>query len=273
VNRKILVGCWVVLVALPMMVQAAITDAFDTSGLINKIKFTNYEAFVQQDGQSWTLVDPEDVGSDVNATYQLVSIFSATELTIQNPAVPGVFGPEPAWQKGNDGYFLGYSVVNVSVSATGLTYSNPTFDPFNKLDLGTESLWLGTSDSDWVVTGDMATDVASVLGATQWATFGIASSQSGFYTLPPVFGTLIGVSAFGLNQVDAPANWPGFDQSKAHGNDMFGGANIYRPGEGDWSARSEDPLTFAAVPEPATLAMWGSCLMIGALVALRRRQK
>ena len=36
---------------------------------------------------------------------------------------------------------------------------------------------------------------------------------------------------------------------------------------------SQDPLTFAAVPEPATLAMWGSVLAIGAVIGLRRRQK
>ena len=44
-------------------------------------------------------------------------------------------------------------------------------------------------------------------------------------------------------------------------------------GTSPWMYDSQDPFTFAAVPEPATLAMWGGFLAIGAVVALRRRQK
>ena len=79
------------------------------------------------------------------------------------------------------------------------------------------------------------------------------------------------MSSFGLDAIQNPGLI--FDKTKAFGNDIFGGANIYVPGQGSWIARSEDPLTFAAVPEPTTLVMWGSVLAIGAVVALRRRQK
>ncbi len=274
--RKVILSLLVVLLALPSAAFAGITGAFDTTGLINKIKFTNYESFIVEspDG-GYLVVDPEKIGE--YGSVQLLSIFSATELTIQDPSNPGVFGPAPAWQKGSD-YFLGYSVVDVSGSAGGpLTYSNPTFDPFGHLNLAAgEALILKESSTDWKVTGVIGTDVASIFAdpTPAWGTFGFqtATNGGGFTPLPPAFGTLIGVSWFGLDAVSGPGA-PFFDKDKAFGNDIFGGANIYVPGEGQWSARSEDPLTFAAVPEPATVALWGGFLAIGAVLALRRRQK
>jgi hypothetical protein len=278
VKHKILLGLLAVILAMPSMAQASITNMFDTSGLVNKIKFTNYESFIRANPNGgWSVIAPVNVLTG----DQLMSIFSATELTIQSAPGSGVFGPVPAWQKGNNDYFLGYSVADVTVVPGGggaLTYSNPTYDPFGKLALNTEMVWLGESRTDWNVTGLIVPDVASIfVNATQWATFGIVNKPNGgsFSPLPPVFGTLIGVSAFGLDQVQAPGGgWPGFDKTKAFGNDIFGGANIYVPGQDEeWVARSEDPITFAAVPEPATLAMWGGFLAIGAVIALRRRQK
>ena len=54
-----------------------------------------------------------DAATAVQQGGQLLSIFSATELTIQNPINPGVFGPVPAWQKAAGDFFLGYSVADV----------------------------------------------------------------------------------------------------------------------------------------------------------------
>jgi hypothetical protein len=277
-----LLSLLVLVLALPSLAHATIVSKFDTTGLINKIKFTNYETFVvANQGGGFTVVD---AATAVARGGQLLSIFSATELTIQDPLNPGVFGPTPAWQKGPGDYFLGYSVVDVLPGVSGpgsLTYGNPSFDPFGKLVLGSEVVWMAETTSDWVITGNIAADVGSVLFATgivPFATFGInggnPSNGGEFLPVPgPPMAPLKGISYYGLDVVNNAAGWPGYDPTKAFGNDIYGGANIYMPGQGQWIARSEDPLTFAAVPEPTTLAMWGSVLAIGAVFALRRRQK
>ncbi|MHB0956073.1 MAG: PEP-CTERM sorting domain-containing protein [Pirellulaceae bacterium] len=261
------------LLALPTVTQAALTDNLDATGLINKIKFTNYEVFVRGTVDDYTYLDAD---ADLEDGDHLVTVFSASELTIQNAPGSGVFGPEPAWQKGNgNGYFLGYSVAKIALTAGGLSYDTPDFDP-NGLLLTGEMVALYNSTEDWSIVGaNIETDVDNSFDvADKWAGFGIVSDTNGggFTALPPIFGTLLGVTAIGLDAINGPEDWPGFDKSKAFGNDIFAGANIYTPGQNAWTYRSEDPLTFAAVPEPGTLALWGGCLAIGAVLALRRRK-
>ncbi|MHB9068639.1 MAG: hypothetical protein ACYC4B_33155 [Pirellulaceae bacterium] len=267
------------LLALPTVTQAALTDELDTSGLINKIKFTNYEVFVRQVDDTFYFLNAAE-SLDPQDGDHLVSVFSASELSVQSAPGSGVFGPEAAWQKGNgNGYFLGYSVVKVTNTAFGLSFDTPDFDPNGLLDIGAgEALALyNRNDADLAIVGiDTQLDVTnSFTGADEWATFGFGGAANGgsFTALPGGFGsTLIGVTAIGLDAIDGPEGFPGFDKQAAFGSDIFAGANIYMPGEGAWTARSEDPLTFAAVPEPGTLALWGGCLAIGAVLALRRRK-
>ena len=46
-TRKLMLALLCTVLAVPSLAQAAtITSQFDTTGLVNKIKFTNYETFV-----------------------------------------------------------------------------------------------------------------------------------------------------------------------------------------------------------------------------------
>jgi hypothetical protein len=273
VSRKVLsLLLGLVLLALPAMAQASISDAIDTTGLLNRVKFTNYEAWVARDG---SLIAPGQEG--VNDF--LVSIFSAESVSVQITPNSGGFGPA-TWQAGANGagYFLGYAVQELAqVVGTQYIYKNPTLDPLSTGQLAAgEQVVLVESTTDWVLTGNVAADVASIFAnATPWATLGqVTGNNFAEFTALPGFPLgIVGIAKFALDAVTNNSGiqfQPGVQTS---GSDVTGGAIIYAPGLGQWVARSEDPLLFAAVPEPATLAMWGSFLAIGAVVALRRRRK
>ncbi len=127
----------------------------------------------------------------------------------------------------------------------------------------------------WTVTGDLATDIADVTDGTPWGYFGITSNAatSASYTGDAADG----VQRANLDAIGAlPANISEFDRTRTVGTDIQVRAFVgeLTPALGDWIAESQDPMTFAVVvPEPATLAMWGGFLAIGAVFALRRRTK
>lgn len=265
-----------VLLAVPVAARAAlVTDAFDTTGKLNEIKFQNREVLLDRTG-GWTT-------KPVVGGY-LVSLFRATQ--IYSYPTPG--SPTLEWDLGtaSGSYLLGYSVQKITSITSGpdlITYANTDWDPLGgkiKTD-GSETLVVYERPTDWSVSsGNWLTDLTTSLGSTTlWASFGIGASpnQASFSPFPyPVTGFL-GLATYGLDVVRNP-NSLVFDQSQAKGNDIAGSATVWAPPPGypttnNWIAFSNDPVSFALVPEPATLALWGSALAVGAAVALRRRQK
>ncbi len=260
------------LLALPVAAQAGVSSNFDTTGKLNEIKFQNREVLLDAN-RNWTSAPA--VGG------YLVSLFSATQIF----TYPTVGDPNLAWDFGSttDGYLLGYAVQKItSVSATQVNYANTDYDPLSgKISTsGNETLVIYESPTNWSITsGNWLTDLTnSLASSTLWASFGIGPSPNSAVFSPfPIAGGFLGLATYGLDVVQNP-NGLIFDQSQALGNDIAGTATVWTtppgyPTANNWSAFSNDPVSFALVPEPATLAMWGSFLAIGAVVALRRRQK
>lgn len=261
------------LLALPVVAQAGVvTDYFNTSGALNEIKFQNREVLLDANLQ---LTDKPMVDG------YLVSLFSATQIF--SYSTPGT--PELKWEVGSStaGYLLGYAVQKITSVGSVIEYGNTDQDPsgLGKIANG-ETLVIYNSTHNWDITnGDWAVDLGKSLdSSTLWASFGIAagtSNQASFAPFPfPVTGFL-GLATYGLNVVQNP-NGLVFDSGQSAGNDIAGTATVWAPppgypGGNNWTAFSNDPVSFALVPEPATLAMWGSFLAVGAAVALRRRQK
>ncbi len=274
VSRKVLSLLLIfALLALPVAAQAGVSSVFDTTGALNEIKFQNREVLLDANG-AWTAKPA--VGG------YLVSLFSATQIF----TYPTVGDPNLAWEVGTttEGYLLGYSVQKITnVTSSQIDYANTNLDPsgLGKISTaGDETLVIYESNNNWKITsGNWATDLAnSLAGTTLVASFGINSAgNSAVFSPFPIASGFLGLATYGLDVVQNPAGLI-FDKSQALGNDIAGTATVWTtppgyPTANNWSAFSNDPVSFALVPEPATLAMWGSFLAIGAAVALRRRQK
>ncbi len=263
------------LLALPVVAQAGVvSDSFDTTGALNEIKFQNREVLLDASG-AWT-------NTPTQGGY-LVSLFSATQVF--NYPTPG--NPALAWQVGGSttGYLLGYAVQKIkSVSASLIEYENTDYDPVGgKIAINsTETLAIYNSTTPWSISsGSWSTDLTnSLASSTLWASFGIATAtpnQASFSPFPFPTTGFLGLATYGLDVVQNP-NGLVFDKTKSAGSDIAGTATVWTtppgyPTKDNWIAVSNDPVSFALVPEPATLAMWGSFLAVGAVVALRRRQK
>jgi hypothetical protein len=273
VSRKVLSLLLVFAVlALPVAAQAGVSSNFDATGKLNEIKFQNREVLLDSQGR-WT-------SAPVQGGY-LVSLFSATQIfTYPTPGNPNL-----AWDFGttSDGYLLGYAVQKITgVAANLISYANTDYDPLSGkiASNNTETLVIYESPTNWSISsGNWLTDLTtSLASSTLWASFGIgAAPNNASFTPFPLGGGFLGLATYGLDVVQNP-NGLIFDQSQALGNDIAGTATVWTtppgyPTANNWSAFSNDPVSFALVPEPATLAMWGSFLAIGAAVALRRRQK
>jgi hypothetical protein len=281
VKRKLLtVGLFAVMLALPAIVQAAnITNYFDYSGKLNQLKFKNYETFVDTQGN---FVNP----AAAKVGDLLVSIFRATDLYIEKTKGSSDFSLPAVWQANTGkGYFFAYSLQQIAtinpgaaLPILGMTFANPAADPFNILSAGAQAA-LFVSNSDWTVTGaNLAADIASATSGSLWGEFGITANPATRAIYQGInIGTLLGNTDFNLDAVGPlPAGISQFDRTRTGGSDFQGRAIVSQlvPPLGQWIAESQDPMTFAVVvPEPATLAMWGGFLAIGAEFALRRRTK
>jgi hypothetical protein len=135
---------------------------------------------------------------------------------------------------------------------------------------------------NWNINGatlSLADSVASVTDGTLFATFGLAPNTDDFSQ----YGVSIAgrVAASGLTNLFNAAGGtflPDDYLNNGKEHDLVSIANIldnaaFLAGESPWQFASSDPFFFrVAVPEPSTLALWGCCLAIGALIAARRRR-
>jgi len=285
---------FLLLAALPLTSFASVSSLFMTDGTKNEVKFINREVFMRQDGDVWSpVLTPNDPQNGVQAGDVLVTLFSATTLSYgQNLTNSG-------WLPGNpDGYLLGYSaqdVMSVSTASVGtinfvaIDLGNVTTDPFGVLNSG-DQVAVFDSPSQWVINGPGLTVAQSVAWSLQnavlWEKFNDADGYPGAANFAQTSGVVLDpirafVSAqYGLSSQGesafpfAATDW----LETGAATDVAGRANAdinndFLTGISPWMYDSQDPLVFAAVPEPATLAMWGGFLAIGAVVALRRRQK
>ncbi|MHB8955109.1 MAG: hypothetical protein ACYC4U_19205 [Pirellulaceae bacterium] len=243
--------------------QQAITDAFDTTGQLNKVKFTGYQSVVRNVGGSYSYFAPNDaVTGDL-----LITIYSAVSLELQT--APATSNFTTVWTKGQGSCLVGYSVQQVvSVSGGIVSCGNAAVDPFGVLGPW-EMLALRTSTTDFTFSGNVATDVASIFASTTsaWATFGKSRDVNFAEFYPPADVSGIGWAAFALDVVDNQSGLVFLSSPSTWYGDIAGAASIYTPGAGQWTARVEDPLVFAGVKmvdptltvnEPAVVVSQGS---------------
>jgi len=290
---------FLLLAAMPLTSFAAVTDLFKLDGTKNEVKFINREVFMRNDGGVWSTVENPIVNGEVAldpATDVLVTLFTATTIS---------FGQElqnSNWIPSDEtGYLLGYAVQKVEAVSSGsagtvkfvaVDLGNPTdtlADPFGYLPKGAQ-VGIFNSTSQWVVNGkglSVEDSVAQSLAnaGNPWEVLSdalgypnsddFAQTSGVIVSGAPFMSAQYALTAGGLSGLSfTPNDW--LNTGKL--SDMAGRANAdlnddYLSGDSPWMFDSQDPLVFAAVPEPATLAMWGGFLAIGAVVALRRRQK
>lgn len=284
---------FLLLAAMPLTSFAAVTDLFKLDGTKNEVKFINREVFMRQVDNQWQVVT--DPTQSLTQGDVLVTLFTATTLSWGKDLT------NSGWLPGDsNGYLLGYAaqeVMNVSTAQVGTTsmnfiaidLGNATTDPFGVLNSG-EQVAVFDSATPWVVNGaglSVADSVQqSLANAVLWEKFLDADGYPGTANFAQTSGVMgqgnsVFVSAqYGLTTAGEsgltflPTDW----LNTGAPVDVAGRANAdvnddFLAGMSPWMFDSQDPLVFAAVPEPATLAMWGGFLAIGAVVALRRRQK
>lgn len=286
---------FLLLAAMPLTSFAAVSDLFKLDGTKNEVKFINREVFMRQVDNEWQVINPlKDglvwgEGGDV-----LVTLFTGTTLSYGKDLT------NSGWLPGDEnGYLLGYSAQKVEkVSMADVGFNELQFiaidlgtadvDPFGVLGTG-QQVAVFDSTTQWVVNdvADVATSVAlSLANAVVWEKFLDADGYPGTTNFAQTAGVIgpagsVFMSAqYGLTTAGEsglkflPTDW----LNTGSATDVAGRANAdlnddFIAGFSPWMFDSQDPLVFAAVPEPATLAMWGGFLAIGAVVALRRRQK
>jgi len=280
---------FLLLAAMPLTSFAAVTDLFKLDGTKNEVKFINREVFMRQVDNEWQVIDPRQT---LDQGDVLVTLFTATTLST------GAELTNSGWLPGDsNGYLLGYAAQTVEdvslleVASKGFSFiaidlGNVVDDPFGVLNSG-EQVAVFNSSTEWVVNGadlSVADSVQqSLANAVLWEKFmdGDGGSANFAQTSGVVTdnGSVFVSAQYGLTTAGesgltfVPTDWLNTGaktdvagRANADLNDDFGSIS-------PWMFDSQDPLVFAAVPEPATLAMWGGFLAIGAVVALRRRQK
>jgi len=244
---------------------------------------------MRQVDNEWQVIDPRQT---LDQGDVLVTLFTATTLST------GAELTNSGWLPGDsNGYLLGYAAQTVQdvsllqVAGKGFSFiaidlGNVDVDPFGVLNSG-EQVAVFNSSTEWVVNGadlSVADSVQqSLANAVLWEKFmdGEGGSANFAQTSGVVTdnGSVFVSAQYGLTTAGesglsfVPTDWLNTGaktdvagRANADLNDDFGSIS-------PWMFDSQDPLVFAAVPEPATLAMWGGFLAIGAVVALRRRQK
>ena len=284
---------FLLLAAMPLTSFAAVTDLFKLDGTKNEVKFINREVFMRQVDNEWQVIDPRQT---LDQGDVLVTLFTATTLST------GAELTNSGWLPGDsNGYLLGYAAQTVEdvslleVASKGFSFiaidlGNVVDDPFGVLNSG-EQVAVFNSSHQGVVNDrfdgeglDVATSVKDSLeGGVLWEKFmdGDGGSANFAQTSGVITdnGSVFVSAQYGLTTAGEsgltfiPTDWLNTGamtdvagRANADLNDDFGSIS-------PWMFDSQDPLVFAAVPEPATLAMWGGFLAIGAVVALRRRQK
>lgn len=293
---------FLLLAAMPLTSFASVSSLFMTDGTKNEVKFVNREIFMRQDqAGAWSPVAYPNLPAAAGGITQgdvLVTLFSATTLSYGSNLVNSQWLPGDA-----NGYLLGYAAQEVqlvstatvgSINFVAIDLGNVKVDPFGVLAAG-DQVAVFDSTAPWVInTGassfaNLQSSVSQSLNpinVTVWEQFNDADgypaganfAQTSGVVIDPIrafvsaqYGlTSQGVSTFAF----APNDW----LQTGNPTDIAGRANANLNDDfltqiSPWMYDSQDPLTFAAVPEPATLAMWGGFLAIGAVVALRRRQK
>lgn len=281
---------FLLLAAMPLTSFAAVTDLFKLDGTKNEVKFINREVFMREVDGQWGVIDPRQT---LGAGDVLVTLFTATTLSTGSELT------NSGWLPGDsNGYLLGYAaqtvqdvslleVVGKGFSFIAIDLGNVTTDPFGRLNSG-EQVAVFDSPTPWIVNGAGLTVKDSVeqslANAVLWEKFmdGDQGSANFAQTSGVVMsdGSVFVSAQYGLTTAGEsgltflPTDW----LNRGAPVDVAGRANAdlnddWVNGISPWMFDSQDPLVFAAVPEPATLAMWGGFLAIGAVVALRRRQK
>lgn len=255
----------VALLALPLVASASFTSSLDYTGLQNKVTFDTYYA-VYRGGS--VVASP--------ANYQtgdvLLTLYSASKLEVQT--APNSASFNQVWTRPNSGsdYVVGYSAATIRPGG-GLV--NVGTDPAGLISGNFMSLYSNTSNYS-VGAASAFTDIAAtVSGGTQLALLGIANPMADYGVLSPSVGAVAPV-----NKYYALTNNGGslsFDPGAISGSDLAGvgmiiGAPIFG-GVGQWFSGGVEVASFALVPEPGTIALWGAGLAIGAVVAFRRRKQ
>lgn len=259
------------LLLLPLAAQAAsFTGSLDYSGLKNLVSFDTYYAVYNT--TSNTIVAP----TAYNPGDVLLTLYTATSLSIQTAPNSPNFGPS-VWTPGVGDYVVGYSAAKIGAIPI---LNNPSSDPAGKL-AGTTMFGLWSSITNWTVSGDVLTDIQTTIpNLPALGTFQIsngATDGASLQPLVPAFNPLMPA----LKQMFVTMNGgslpilsdavSGTDLASAGIVGTTGGVSI--GGVPGWFAGGYESVQFALVPEPGTLALWGSALAIGAVVAFRRRKQ
>ena len=269
----------VMLLAIPAIVSADFLGSVDLGGELNTVKFNNREQYMRKIDGVWTPITVGNLANDVQEGDVLVAIYSGTSLYVGTD-------PNAQWNSGSGDYFLAYSAQKVVSTLFvgnigGISYGNVDEDPFGVLSAGNMmNMYLAGANYQTQTGVGLAALQSSVdsvtVGTALLASFGMA----GVDDFAELGVSLAGrVAAYGLSNTftSAPISFiPDDYLDNGNTTDVAGIAAVFTNGNygtsSPWQYTSSDPFFFRAVPEPGTFALWGSCLAIGAFVALRRRK-
>jgi hypothetical protein len=248
----------VALFVLPLVASAAtFTQQLDYTGLENKLISQTFHAVVRGvDAQGTPIVVSPAL---LNNNDVIVTLYRVQSLLVNN--VNKAF---------TDGAVL-YSVTKYI--APGALLATP--DPYGKLSSAnpnfTNVLGLFNPASLPAMSGNVQTDITNnVVGS---ALFQAANTNN---ATDYIFGTPGGglasplLKLFNLSQNGGSLT---LAANATNGTDVTGYDINPFPSFGQWFSTGTSTMSFALVPEPGTIALWGAGLAIGAVVAFRRRKQ
>jgi hypothetical protein len=266
VIRKTSVLLIVALLLLPLTAQAAtFVQALDYTGLQNKVTLDTYYAVYR--GGAVVANPTQYQTNDI-----LLTLYSAKLLEVQSAPNSSVYNTTWTRPGGGNDYILGFSAARIRPGG-GLV--NPASDPTGTLPSGA-FMALYSSASNWTVggTGAIADVQASIPVGPALATLAIVDTENDYGVISPANAGMTPVSKFyALSEISGGLQMvPGANGSDLVGTGLLGGGPIF-PGVGEWYSGGQEVVGFSLVPEPGTLALWGSCLAICAALAYRRRTR
>lgn len=243
----------VALLVAPVVASAAtFTQQLDYTGLENKLISQTFHAVVRTSSSGTSsVVSPAFLqNGDV-----IVTLYQVQSLLVNNVA-----------KSFTDGAVL-YSVVKFKNPGGALV---TTTDPYNKI--GGNVLGLFNPSTLTSISGNVSNDIAANIGSNSALLLGsIPDSNTDYIVMAPNSGIPSPViKFFNLSQTGGSLQTA---TDATNGTDMGGYDVNVLAGVGEWFSSGTSTVTFALVPEPGTIALWGAGLAIGAVVAFRRRKQ
>lgn len=241
----------VALLVAPVVASAAtFTQQLDYTGLENKLISQTFHAVVRTTSGTPTVVSPAFLqNGDV-----IVTLYQVQSLLVNNVA-----------KSFTDGAVL-YSVVKFRNPGGALV---TTSDPYGKI--GGNALGLFNPASLTGITGNVQNDINANVTGSALLLGSIPDSNTDYLVMAPNSGMPSPViKFFNLSQTGGSLQTLA---DATNGTDIGGYDVNVLAGVGQWFSSGTSTMTFALVPEPGTIALWGAGLAIGAVVAFRRRKQ